>query len=90
MFFFDCGCDACVGGYPTYRDLPSRVESGLAEKLRVLEGLLGRALSAGDYQEGLKIHCKDVHLIEQGLQEPHRIYVSVRNSMQHCLWKVYG
>ena len=35
MFFFDCTCRACKKNFPTYTELPSGVERGLADKLIV-------------------------------------------------------
>ncbi len=52
--------------------------------------MLREALRKGDYDTALRLHCRDVEMLEKELREPHRLFVSVRNSIQFCLWKVHG
>ena len=48
------------------------------------------ALKAGDIESALRRHFEGVAMAERGIREPHRIYVSLRNSMQFCLWRKYA
>ncbi len=56
----------------------------------MVERMLREALRKGDYDTALRLHCRDVEMLEKELREPHRLFVSVRNSIQFCLWKVHG
>ena len=48
------------------------------------------ALKADDIESALKHHIEGVAIAEKGIREPHRIYISLRNSMQFCLWRKYA
>ena len=48
------------------------------------------ALKADDIESALKHHIEGVAIAEKDIREPHRIYISLRNSMQFCLWRKYA
>ena len=48
------------------------------------------ALKDEDIESALKHHIEGVAIAEKGIREPHRIYISLRNSMQFCLWRKYA
>jgi O6-methylguanine-DNA--protein-cysteine methyltransferase len=90
-FFFDCACKACTGAWPTYEEMDGKVTDGdLLADLRQTEQGIRLALKSGNVEAALRLHIKDVEMVEKRLKEPHRIYVSLRNSMQFCMWRKYG
>lgn len=91
MFFFDCSCHACIQKWPVYEELSEKVEDEqLMQSLQQIEKSIRLALSRGDVDTAIALHAKDVGLMEKGLKEPHRLFVSVRNSLQFCFWKKFG
>ena len=62
----------------------------LTGKLRQIEAAIRLSLSKPDgLDAAIGLHYKDIGLIEKEVFEPHQLYVSVRNSLQCCLWKRY-
>jgi hypothetical protein len=89
-FLFQCRCEACFRNWPAYDDLPAAVGPDLLEELQAVERAIHAALRGNDILAGLSLHLKDVALLEAKLKEPHRLFVSVRNSLQFCLWRRYA
>ena len=89
-FFFRCRCEACSHDWPMYDQLNGKIDSTVLGQLQQIENAIYTALKEKNYQLGLKLHAKDVELIEGKVPEPHRLFVSVRNSLQYCLWKAMG
>ncbi len=52
--------------------------------------MLSSAVARRDFSECVRLHLRDVAVIEGSVKEPHRLYVSARNSLQYCLWNAYG
>ncbi|TRY64251.1 hypothetical protein TCAL_10785 [Tigriopus californicus] len=91
MFFFECSCEACEGHWPTYEELDTNgIEPNVMEDLKQVESGIFHALKRQDFDTAFQLHVKDVHILEKAVREPNRIYISVRNSLQFCLWKKYG
>ena len=63
----------------------------LGSQLRQIESAIQLSLSKSDgLDAAIMLHYKDIDLIQKHIVEPHQIYVSVRNSLQYCLWKKYS
>ena len=90
MFRFDCNCQACSEGWPTYSDLSEATEDdAVIGQLKQIDTAINLALSKFDLSTAIALHCKDVTLIENSFKEPHRLFATVRNSFQVCLWKLF-
>ena len=64
----------------------------LGSQLRQIESAIQLSLSKSSdgLDAAIMLHYKDIDLIQKHIVEPHQIYVSVRNSLQYCLWKKYS
>jgi tetratricopeptide (TPR) repeat protein len=90
-FYFDCACKACAEKWPTYETMEGKVnDEQLLAELQDTEDQIRMALSMGSLEAALMLHIEDVEMVEKRLKEPHRIYASLRNSMQFCMWRKYG
>lgn len=91
MFFFECSCEACENRWPTYEELSnSGIEHRVMEDLKQVELGIFQALKRHDFETAFNLHVKDVYILEKSVKEPNRLYVSVRNSLQFCLWKKFS
>ena len=89
-FFFNCNCQACSNDWPIYDHLPTLVNVEAMYKLREIERAISVALSKGDLDLASLLHFKDVSILEKEVDEPHILFVSLRNSLQFCLWRKYA
>ena len=67
-----------------------QVPKATLDQLRQVERALATALRSSDAEGAVRLHCKDIQIIEGSVVKPHKLYVSHRNSFQFALWLRYG
>jgi len=85
-FHFLCSCKACTADWPTFDKLPVKVKPELQQKLEVVEKCISNALGKGDLKAVYDLHLRDAKLLESSFGAPHRLQVSLRNSLQFACW----
>jgi len=85
-FHFLCSCKACKADWPTFDKLPVKVKPELQQKLEVVEKCISSALGKGDLKAVYDLHLRDAKLLESSCMNPHRLQVSLRNSLQFACW----
>ena len=93
MFCFECQCQACLGEWPTFPHMPTAAGLGerLMDQLRQVQAGGDASMAKGDWGTAARLHFKLSALLDEaGLEEPHQLRVTLRNSLQCVLWKLVG
>ena len=89
-FFFECKCRACREDWGTFEEIPLTTDNVLRQKIKEIDRDIAFSLSKGDTKKACDLHFEDIKLLEENVSEPHRLLVTLRNSLQCVLWQKYG
>ena len=89
-FFFECQCRACKEDLPTEENMAEAVPEEALQKLRHVEKAIHSALRKEDFDVAIELHFKDLEIINEHCETPHKLFVSIRQSLKFCLWRKYS